>query len=80
MAFDAVAPHIHTSRIMTGLSCDYGGFLGTFAPFFLASESPMAIACFRLRTFPPRPPGPLFSVPRFLLRIALSTLLLAALP
>jgi hypothetical protein len=28
-------------------------FLGTFAPFFRASESPIAIACFRLFTLPP---------------------------
>jgi hypothetical protein len=39
-------------------------FGGTFAPFFLASESPMAIACLRLFTLPPRPSLPLFSVPR----------------
>jgi hypothetical protein len=26
---------------------------GTFAPFFRASDSPMAIACSRLFTFPP---------------------------
>jgi hypothetical protein len=42
-------------------------FLGTFAPFSLASESPIAIACFRLLTFPPLP---LFNVPFFLRRIA----------
>jgi hypothetical protein len=40
----------------------------------------MAIACFLLVTFPPLPPLPDFSVPRFFLRIALSTDLLAALP
>jgi len=28
-------------------------FRGTLAPFFRASESPMAIACFLLFTFPP---------------------------
>src|SRR5678815_3092252 len=75
-AFAAVAPHIHTSSVMTGLSVPHGGFRGTFAPFFLASERPIAMACFRLRTLPPRPPGPLFSVPRFFLCIALSTCLL----
>ena len=53
---------------------------GTFAPFFRASESPIAIACLRLFTVPPLPPGPLFSVPFFLRRIALPTLLLAARP
>ena len=53
---------------------------GTFAPFFRASERPMAIACFRLFTVPPLPPGPLLSVPFFRRRIALPTLLLAARP
>src|SRR5262245_11579072 len=40
----------------------------------------MAIACLRLFTVPPLPPGPDLSVPRFLRRIALATVLLAALP
>jgi hypothetical protein len=31
-------------------------FLGTLAPFFRASESPIAIACLRLFTLPPLPP------------------------
>jgi hypothetical protein len=53
-------------------------FFGTLAPFFLASESPMAIACFRLVTFLPLLPD--FSVPFFFLRIALSTRFDAALP
>jgi hypothetical protein len=53
---------------------------GTFAPFFRASESPIAIACLRLFTRPPLPPGPDLSVPRFLRRIADSTILLAASP
>jgi hypothetical protein len=52
---------------------------GTLAPFFLASERAIAIACLRLFTLPPRPPLPLRSVPRFRRRIALSTLLLAPL-
>jgi hypothetical protein len=51
---------------------------GTFAPFFRASDSPMAIACFRLFTV--RPLLPDLSVPFFLLRIALSTRFDAALP
>jgi hypothetical protein len=55
-------------------------FRGTLAPFFRASESPMAIACSRLFTFPPFPPGPDLSVPFFLRRIADSTLLPAAFP
>ena len=33
-------------------------FDGTFAPFFRASESPIAIACFLLVTLPPVPPRP----------------------
>ena len=46
---------------------------GTFAPFARASESPIAMACLRLFTVPPFPPGPLLSVPFFRRRIALST-------
>ena len=52
-------------------------FRGTFAPFFRASERPMAIACFRLFTFRP---DPLFSVPFFLRCIADFTFLDADLP
>jgi hypothetical protein len=48
-------------------------FAGTFAPFFRASERPMAIACFRLFTRPPRPAFPLRSVPLLRLFIALRT-------
>ena len=55
-------------------------FLGTLAPFFRASESPMAIACFRLLTVPPLPPLPDFSVPLFFRCMALLTLLPAAFP
>ena len=40
----------------------------------------MAMACLRLLTFPPRPPFPDRSVPRFFRCIALSTRLPAALP
>jgi hypothetical protein len=40
----------------------------------------MAMACSRLLTVPPLPPGPDFRVPFFFLCIALSTLLLAAGP
>jgi len=39
----------------------------------------MAIACFLLLTVPPLPPLPDFNVPRFLRRMALRTVLLAAL-
>ena len=55
-------------------------FAGTFAPLSRASESPMAIACFRLLTVPPLPPLPDFKVPFSNRRIALSTDLPAALP
>lgn len=53
---------------------------GTLAPFFRASESPMAMACLRLFTTPPLPPLPDRSVPLFSRRTALSTLLPAAFP
>jgi hypothetical protein len=52
---------------------------GTFWPFWRASEIPMAIACLRLLTFPPLPPLPERSVPLFFRRMALPTVLLAAL-
>jgi hypothetical protein len=48
-------------------------FLGTLAPFSRASDNPMAIACSRLFTFPPLPPGPERREPFFFLLIALST-------
>jgi hypothetical protein len=47
-------------------------FLGTFAPSFLASERPIAIACLGLVTFLPL--LPLLSSPSFISRIDLSTL------
>lgn len=50
---------------------------GTFAPFARASDNPMAMACFRDVTFRPLP---LFSVPRFRRRMALSTRFEAAFP
>jgi hypothetical protein len=40
----------------------------------------MAMACFLLLTVPLLPPLPDFNVPRFLRRIALPTVLLAAFP
>jgi hypothetical protein len=51
-------------------------FRGTFAPDFLASESPIAMACLRLVTFFPE--RPLLRVPRFRSCIARLTLRLAA--
>jgi len=53
---------------------------GTLAPFLRASESPIAIACLRLVTRPPCPDFPLFNVPLFRRRMALSTDLDAASP
>jgi hypothetical protein len=55
-------------------------FLGTLAPFFRASESPIAIACSRLVTFPPWPDFPRLRVPFFRRCIARSTDLPARLP
>jgi hypothetical protein len=46
---------------------------GTLAPFSRASDNPIAIACFRLVTFPPCPDFPRFKVPFLRRRIALST-------
>lgn len=54
-------------------------FRGTLAPFLRASDRPIAMACLRLFTRPPLPPLPERNVPRFLLRIALATVLLAPL-
>jgi hypothetical protein len=53
---------------------------GTFAPFFRASDSPIAIACLRLFTLPPLPPRPLLSEPDFRFFIARFTDLPAAFP
>jgi hypothetical protein len=50
------------------LDLDDDFFLGTFAPLFRASESPIAIACLRLFTFLPL--RPLLSVPVFFSCIA----------
>ncbi len=46
-------------------------FFGTFAPALRASDSPMAMACFRLVTFFPL--RPLFSFPLFFSRITRAT-------
>jgi hypothetical protein len=58
----------------------YDFFAGTFAPFLRASESPIAIACFRLLTRPPFPALPERNVPCFFRRIALLTDFPAAFP
>jgi len=52
--------------------------LGTLPPAFLASESPIAIACLRLVTFFPE--RPLVNVPALRSCIAFFTLLCAFLP
>lgn len=49
----------------------YSDLLGTFAPFLLASERPMATACFML--FTRLPPFPAFNLPFFNLCIARPT-------
>src|SRR5882762_7951687 len=55
-------------------------FFGTLAPFSRASDNPIAIACLRLVTLPPLPALPERRVPFFLRRMALATVLPAALP
>jgi hypothetical protein len=37
---------------------------GTFLPFLRAFDKPIAMACLRLLTLPPLPPGPLRALPR----------------
>jgi hypothetical protein len=54
----------------------FARFFGTLAPFFLASDKPMAMACFLLFTFLPEPD---FNVPFFFLCMALFTRLPAPL-
>lgn len=49
------------------------GFGGTFAPFFRASDKPMAIACFGFVTLLPL--RPLFSFPACISCISVSTCL-----
>jgi len=58
----------------------YLRFFGTLAPFFRASDNPIAIACFRLFTFPPWPDLPRRSVPFLRRCIALFTRFDAAFP
>lgn len=52
----------------------FAAFLGTLAPFFRASDNPIAMACLRLLTFFPLP---LRSCPRFFLCIVLFTFFFA---
>ena len=69
-----------SERTPEGGAQDFDFFFGTLAPFFRASESPIAIACSRLFTFPPWPDFPRLRVPFFRRCIALFTDLLALLP
>lgn len=72
--FEAVRDDLPAALFLPGeaLFLDAPLFLdGTFAPSFLASERPIAIACLREVTFLPL--LPLFKVPRFFSCIALST-------
>src|SRR5438270_150354 len=48
-------------------------FDGTLAPSLRAFDRPMAMACLRLLTFPPLPPGPLRALPRLYSCIYFST-------
>ncbi len=71
---------LHCGRLSRVYAAWFDLFAGTLAPFFRASERPIATACFRLFTFPPLPLFPERRVPLFSRRIALATVLLAALP
>jgi hypothetical protein len=51
-------------RLRAKTDIPYPFFLGTFLPFCLAFESPIAMACLRLFTLPPLPWRPLLAFPR----------------
>src|SRR5437868_2718976 len=80
LAHNRQPPSTGEGNESNGLLCRCYFFLGTLAPFLRASDRPIAMACFRLFTRPPFPPFPDLSVPRFLRRMALSTVFPAALP
>ena len=63
---------LYDGEALTGFVDFEGACLGTFAPARLASDKPMAMACFRLFTVLPLPPD--LSAPRFISCIARSTL------
>ena len=63
---------IHNRQFPTSIN-QLAFFVGTFFPFFRASERPIAMACFWLFTVPPLPPLPLFNWPRLRLCMALFT-------
>jgi hypothetical protein len=50
--------------LFTTFAVQEAAFFGTLLPFLRALESPMAMACLRLLTLPPLPPGPLSAMPR----------------
>ena len=58
-----IASHVKNNPCRNSAN-GYAFFLGTFFPFLRAYDSPIAIACLRLFTFPPFPPRPLLAVPR----------------
>jgi hypothetical protein len=66
-------------KMLEGIARAVYFFRGTFAPFFRASERPIAIACFLLFTFPPLPRLPERNLPFALRCIARRTLFPAAL-
>ena len=79
MSYRGLLSHLNESLPSGGYAAFELDLRGTLAPFLRASESPIAIACLRLFTFPPLPLLPERSVPLFLRRIALATALLAPL-
>src|SRR5437868_14308362 len=75
-----VMPRAGKSRLARCQFSQLGFFRGTLAPFFRASERPIAIACFLFFTRPPLPAFPDLRVPRFRRLIALLTVFCAVLP
>jgi len=59
----AVAPSATEKSIAVCWEIYLDFLRGTLAPFFRASDKPIAIACFRLFTRPPLPPSPDRKVP-----------------
>jgi len=68
---DFFDPPLFDAPLLEALFFEAPFFFGTFAPSFLASESPIAIACFLLFTFFPDRPD--LSFPCFFSCIARST-------
>ena len=74
--FSSLLTGLHSIRME--LAPVYFFFRGTLAPDFLASDNPIAIACFRLFTF--LPDRPERSFPRYRSCIARSTFFCAFFP